>query len=154
LASSKTAFRTIAFALLSAGIAASAQTFTTLHKFDGTDGSYPTGGLVQATDGNLYGTTEFGGDGFGGNVFRITPSGTVTSLYSFCSGIVCPEGSYPVAGLVQGTDGNLYGTTLEGGTTCLYVGTCGIVFRTTLAGTLTVLHRFHFTDGAIPPTRG
>ena len=73
-------------------IGLSAQTFKTLHRFDGTDGANPHGALVQATGGNLYGTTYNGGAnttgcfGFGcGTVFKITPSGTLTTLYSFCS---------------------------------------------------------------------
>ena len=78
---------------------AQAQTFTTLHEFDGTDGSNPYAGLVQATDGNLYGTTSEGGannnssctgDTVGcGTFFKITPSGTLTTLYSFCAQSNC-----------------------------------------------------------------
>jgi uncharacterized repeat protein (TIGR03803 family) len=93
--------------------------FTTLYDFcpQGApcdDGSNPRSGLVQATDGNFYGTTNFGGS-FGdyGTVFKITPDGTLTTIHSFCaSGIPCSDGLYPVGGLVQGTDGNLYGTTM------------------------------------------
>jgi uncharacterized repeat protein (TIGR03803 family) len=77
-----------------------------------TDGIEAQGGLVQATDGGLYGTTRFGGANNNGTVFKITPKGTLTTPYSFCSqGGVCTDGSYPEAGLIQGTDGNLYGTT-------------------------------------------
>lgn len=62
-----------------------AQTFTVLHSFDGTDGGNPLEGLVQATDGNFYGTTLNGGAPGPGTVFKITPSGTLTTLYTFCS---------------------------------------------------------------------
>src|SRR5438445_2266111 len=67
-----------------------AQTFTVVHSFDGTDGQNPAAALVQATDGNLYGTTSGGGanlvaNGAGGTVFKITPTGTLKTVYSFCS---------------------------------------------------------------------
>jgi uncharacterized repeat protein (TIGR03803 family) len=95
---------------------------TTLHSFDETDGDQPTdAGLVQATDGNFYGTTTFGGgqgtcfNGGCGTIFRITPSGTLTTLYSFCSQSNCTDGDEPYAGLIQDTNGKFYGTTVEGG---------------------------------------
>jgi len=98
-------------------------TLTTLYSFCSQpsciDGGKPTAGLVQATDGNLYGTTTWGGlyeSASGGTIFRITPEGTLTTIYNFCQG-GCADGYYPQAGLIQGTDGNLYGTTLYGGTT-------------------------------------
>src|SRR5579859_998716 len=74
--------------MLAAAIAAPAQTFTTLLNFDGNDGDYPAAGLVQAINGNLYGTTYGCGGGFGcgsdyGTVFKITPVGTLTVLDSF-----------------------------------------------------------------------
>src|SRR5437773_1023085 len=96
-------------------IALPAQTFTVLHNFDGTDGGNPEAGLVQATDGNFYGTTFFGGADGQGTVFKITPSGTLTTLYSFCSQSGCADGLEPAAALVQATDGNFYGTTIGGG---------------------------------------
>jgi len=114
-----------------APIGVSAQTFKTLHRFDGTDGANPQAGLVQATDGNFYGTTSLGGvNGNGyGTVFKITPSGTLTTLYSFCSQSGCTDGRYPVAGLVQDTNGNFYGTTDSGGAkTRACGGFCGTVF--------------------------
>jgi uncharacterized repeat protein (TIGR03803 family) len=73
-------------------------------------------GLVQATDGNIYGTTQGGGANNGGTIFQITPEGDFNTVYSFCSQSSCIEGEYPAAGLVQATDGNLYGTTDNGGT--------------------------------------
>jgi uncharacterized repeat protein (TIGR03803 family) len=101
-------------------------TLTTLHKFcsqsNCTDGWWPRGGLVQASDGNFYGTTLNGGanntgycaPGGCGTVFRITRGGTLTTLYSFCPQAGCLDGSFPTTGLIQGTDGNLYGTTSSG----------------------------------------
>ena len=94
-------------------IASPAQTFTTLHSFDGTDGSDPGGGLVQGTDGNFYGTTYFGGTSANcesgcGTIFQITPGGTLTSLHSFAgTGI---DGQNPYSELIQGSDGKFYGT--------------------------------------------
>lgn len=125
----------------------SAQTFTTLHSFDQTDGSEPEAGLVQATDGNLYGTTYRGGTGnfgFAGTVFNITPSGTLTTLYSFCNLTQCEDGANPYAGVVQATDGNFYGTTSQGGT--VY----GVVFKVAPGGAFTTLDSFNNTDGANP----
>ena len=74
---------------------------------------------MQGTDGNLYGTTYGGGVGcnyFGcGTVFRITPTGVLTTLYSFCQLTNCSDGEIPTAGLLQATDGVFYGTTQQGG---------------------------------------
>ena len=132
-------------------IGLSAQTFTRLHRFDGTDGSSPYAGLVQATGGNLYGTTETGGaNNYYGTVFKITPSGTLTTLYSFCSQSGCADGANPYAGVVQDTNGNFYGTTGGGGVT----SGGGTVFKITPSGTLTTLYSFcsesDCTDGADP----
>ena|SRR5579863_7632481 len=92
-------------------------TLTALHSFAGypTDGSEPLAGLVQATDGNLYGTTYSGGPNDEGTVFEITPTGGLTTLYAFCPQSGCADGSNPLAALVQDTNGTLYGTTLLGG---------------------------------------
>src|ERR1017187_10553766 len=82
------------------------------------DGNGPSGGLVQGSDGNFYGTTAFGGTSTNcgpgcGTVYRISPRGFYTRLYSF---VGSPnDGAFPFAGLVQGGDGNFYGTTYEGG---------------------------------------
>jgi uncharacterized repeat protein (TIGR03803 family) len=129
-------------------------TLTTLHSFCSlsgcTDGNGPEAGLVQATNGDFYGTTCCGGANGWGNVFKITPSGTLTTLYSFCSLSGCADGSVPQCGLVQGTDGDLYGTTFEFGAN----GEGGTVFKVTLSGTLTTLYSFcsqsGCTDGASP----
>jgi uncharacterized repeat protein (TIGR03803 family) len=128
----------------------SAGTLTTLHTFvgGGTEGNYPEAGLVQGTDGNFYGTTASGGANGYGTIFKITPAGTLTTLYNFDS----TGGANPWAGLVQGADGNLYGTTTYGGTSgsgCTGFG-CGTVFKITLTGTLTTLHNFDGTDGGLP----
>ena len=95
---------------------AQAQTLNVLHSFNGTDGTGPSQApLVQATDGNLYGTTGGGGADDFGTVFKITPSGTLTTLYSFCSQTRLHGRREPYAGLVQATNGNFYGTTSGGG---------------------------------------
>src|SRR5271165_1737062 len=110
---------------------------TTLHTFNGTDGSEPYAGLLQASDGNFYGTTsQGGGNKSGGTVFKITPSGMLTTLYSFCSQMGCTDGEGPSGVLAQGIDGNFYGTTGEGGTGV------GTVFKITPSGMLTTLHSF------------
>jgi len=123
-------------------------TLTTLHSFDCTEGEYPSsGGLLQATDGNFYGTTLFGGTYTDGAVFKITPAGQLTTLHSFCSAGLpnCPDGANPAGGLVQARDGNFYGTTDTGG-----ANGYGTVFKVTPAGTLTTLHSFDLTDGNMP----
>ena len=107
-----------AVALLGAAtaIASPAQTFTTLVNFNYTNGANPYFmSLVQGTDGNLYGTTEGGGANGEGTVFKVTPTGTLTTLYSFCAKTNCTDGAVPFGGLVLGTDGNFYGTTAAGG---------------------------------------
>jgi len=128
-------------------------TIVVLYSFDGTHGSDPQGALVQGTDGNFYGTTYVGGTstnctGGCGTVFKITPTGTLTTLYNFDM----VHGWLPPAGLVEGSDQNFYGTTIEGGTVntkCPFG--CGTVFKITPGGQLTVLHSFtNGADGAGP----
>jgi len=128
----------------------SGATLTTLHSFDGTDGAHPTtAGVMQGTDGNFYGTTLYGGANGVGTVFKVTPSGTLTTLHSFCAQSGCADGYWPYEGLVQATDGNFYGTAHLGGA---YSG--GTVFKITPDGTLTVLYSFcsqsECTDGQEP----
>jgi|HubBroStandDraft_1064217.scaffolds.fasta_scaffold01188_2 uncharacterized repeat protein (TIGR03803 family) len=102
-----------------------------------TDGGGPLG-LVQAAGGEFYGTTNGGGANLAGTVFKITPSGKLTTLYTFCSeGPACADGATPWAGLIEAEDGNFYGTTSAGGA---YGG--GTVFQITPAGTLTTLYSF------------
>ena len=130
-------------------------TITTLYSFcsqtNCIDGANPYSGLVQAADGNFYGTTSAGGSSNLGTVFRITPSGAITTLYSFCSKANCTDGSVPIAGLVQATDGNFYGTTWDS----VDGANFGTVFKITSSGALTTLYRFctqhpPCTDGAMP----
>jgi uncharacterized repeat protein (TIGR03803 family) len=111
--------------------------YTNLYSFLGSpiDGKFPSAGLVQGSDGNFYGTTQFGGTNDDGTVFRINPSGSYTNLYSF--GTVSNDGVYPLAGLVQGSDGNFYGTTIQGGAYGY-----GTVFRISPSGSYTNLYAF------------
>jgi uncharacterized repeat protein (TIGR03803 family) len=121
----------------------------TLHSFDTADGACPCSALIQATDGNLYGTTKLGGVNGGGTVFTISPAGTLRTLYSFCAQASCADGKAPIAGLIQATDGNLYGTTELGGAV-----SSGTIFQITLQGTLKKLYDFcsqnNCTDGGDP----
>ena len=116
-------------------------TLTTLYSFGFSDGAYPDCGLIQASDGNLYGTTTAGGPNDAGTVFKITPAGTHTTLYSFSGG---SDGALPYSGVIQANDGNLYGTTWAGG------NGNGTLFRITTSGTLTTIHDFIYSDGAGP----
>jgi uncharacterized repeat protein (TIGR03803 family) len=136
-----------------------AGTLTTLYYFcsqtNCTDGSVPLTNLIQATDGGFYGTTYSGGvncvaNGGCGTVFKITSTGTLTTLYSFCSQSGCTDGDYPLAGLVQAPNGNFYGTTASGGISSACSGGCGTIFKITPSGTLTTLHSFDGTDGSEP----
>ena len=120
-------------------------TFTTLHSFTGTDGTKSFAGLVQDKNGNLYGTTYFGGSKNDGEVFRITTAGKLTTLHSFCSRSGCTDGEYSYAVLAQGADGNFYGTTYLGGSK-----DDGTVFKKSPSGTLTTLHNFGGADGSQP----
>jgi len=115
---------------------------TTLYSFYApSDGQYPYGSLVQATDGSFYGTTSDGGSYLAGTIFKITPAGSLTTLHHFDR----TNGSIPWAGLIQASDGNLYGTTFAGG-----AHNYGTVFKIAPAGTLTTLHSFDILDGAYP----
>jgi uncharacterized repeat protein (TIGR03803 family) len=94
-------------------------TLTTVYNFGSQpaaiDGFSPNPSLIVATNGDLYGTTERGGAHESGSIFKITPGGTFTSFYGFCSVPICDDGTLPLAGVVEGTDGNFYGTTEGGG---------------------------------------
>jgi uncharacterized repeat protein (TIGR03803 family) len=96
-------------------------------------------------DGDLYGTTQSGGGQQAGAVFKITLSGKLTTLYSFCAQANCTDGEQPIADLVQGTDGMFYGTTLQGG-----ANSSGTVFGITPSGVFTTLHSFSGADGESP----
>jgi uncharacterized repeat protein (TIGR03803 family) len=125
----------------------------------GANGSQPYAAPVQATNGNLYGTTSAGGNNGDGTVYELSPSGKITTLYTFCSQTGCTDGAVPLDQLVQGTDGNFYGTTVYGGANDACGGFdgfpgCGTVFKLTPEGKLTVLHSFcaqsGCADGEIP----
>jgi uncharacterized protein (TIGR03437 family) len=122
------------------------QTFTSLASFDRTNGANPEySPLVPGKDGNLYGTTASGGNQDDGTVFKITPGGTLTTLYNF-GGSNNPGGSDPYAGLVLGADGSFYGTTLSPSTTGV-----GTIYKITPAGVLTTLFTFSVAnDGTLP----
>ena len=98
-------------------------------------------GLVEGRDGNFYGMTQEGGSSYGGTVFKITPTGTLTVLKNFNRS----DGSYPVGSLVEGRDGNFYSVTQQGGS-----GGGGTVFKISPTGTFTVLKEFSVAEGADP----
>jgi uncharacterized repeat protein (TIGR03803 family) len=137
---------------------------TTLYNFaskpNWADGGSPNSGVIQDAGGNLYGTTDIGGEGTGcllpnvgstgcGTVFKLSPSGALTTLYTFCSLSNCADGQYTQGPLTLGSDGYLYGTTPLGG-----AAQEGTAFQLTLGGTLTTLHSFctetNCTDGRVP----
>jgi uncharacterized repeat protein (TIGR03803 family) len=117
------------------------------------DGTNPAAGLVFDQKGNLYGTTYLGGARGGGVVFKLTPKGKETVLYSFCAQTNCTDGANPAAGLVFDQKGNLYGTTSNRGAACR-LPECGVVFKLTPQGKYMVLYRFcaqtNCADGAGP----
>jgi uncharacterized repeat protein (TIGR03803 family) len=121
-----------------------AGTLTTLYDFcptlttldTCTDGQLPSQ-LTRGSDNNFYGTTQAGGTGNSGTVFKITPAGAYTTLHSFCTQGGCLDGSDPDQPLVAGADGNLYGTTPDGGTKG-----AGTIFKITPTGTFTTLYSF------------
>jgi uncharacterized repeat protein (TIGR03803 family) len=138
---------------------------TTLYTFcskpNCADGVLPQAILFQATDGNLYGTTNVGGTHGQGTIFKISLSGKLTTLYSFCAQTNCADGAQPYTGLIQASDGNFYGTTAFGGNStnvCVsQVPGCGVVYKITPAGKLTILYNFctqaNCADGSIPQGR-
>jgi len=131
----------------SAAMSLSGQTFTTVFSFDLTDGGLPFAGLVQGSDGNLYGTTQAGGTTLAGTTFKITAGGALTKLHTFCSQSGCADGDGPQSNLLQGSNGTFYGTTYSGG-----ANDKGTVFKMTAKGKVTTLHSFAGspTDGANP----
>ncbi len=114
---------------------------TTLVEFTGdgasNKGAYPFAGLVPGSDGNFYGTTALGGASDSGTVFKMTLAGVLTTLVEFTGNGASNKGAQPRADLIQGSDGNFYGTTLTGGATGF-----GTVFKMTPAGVLTTLVEF------------
>ncbi|MCU1300582.1 MAG: 3-carboxymuconate cyclase [Candidatus Sulfotelmatobacter sp.] len=109
----------------------------------GTDAFYPYSGLTLGTDGNFYGTSYAGGSAGAGTVFKVTPSGIITTLHSFNG---CSEGSNVYAPPIEGLDGNFYGVASDGG--CEVFGT---VYKITPSGTLTVIYTFPGTSGLSYP---
>ena len=126
---------------------------TVLHSFSGADGKYPGAGcLVQDADGSLYGTTVRGGPPYAsvgqglGVVFKLNPNGHETVLHSFNGS----DGDGPNAGLVRDATGNLYGTTVNGGSSSCFGFGCGVVFKLEPSGKEIVLHSFNGSDGYGP----
>src|SRR2546430_2683538 len=121
--------------------------YKTLYSFKpGISGYQPFTAPIQGVDGNFYGTTNYGRTkGLTGSVYKMTPSGFLTTLYEFDN----THGRLPTA-LIQGTDGNFYGTTVSGGTLTGTASINGVIFKMTPAGHLVWVHNFTGTDGAVP----
>jgi uncharacterized repeat protein (TIGR03803 family) len=125
-----------------ASIPAAAQTVTTIASFDRTNGANPYYvTLVQGRDGNLWGTTQYGGSNSYGTVFKVSLTGALQTVYSFASA----TGTYPLAGLTRGVDGNFYGVAEEGGG-----AGAGDVFKLTPPNTVTELQYFVASNGEEP----
>ena len=131
---------------------------TTLHSFgaldasrENADGAYPASALIQATDGNFYGTAQLGGANGGGTVFQVTPDGVFTTLHTFSARDAShdnAEGSVPLAALLQASDGNFYGTASLGG-----AYSYGTMYEMTPDGVVTPVYSFDgYTSGAYPET--
>jgi uncharacterized repeat protein (TIGR03803 family) len=117
-------------------------TFGSLYSFTGgNDGASPQAGLTQGMDGNFYSTTSNGGMKDLGTIFKISADGSFSSLYSFSGD---SDGAYPFAGLVQGSDGNFYGTTFSGG-----IDGGGTVFRLTIVPAAPVFQEVKPTQGTL-----
>jgi uncharacterized repeat protein (TIGR03803 family) len=121
-----------------------AGTVTILYSFLSDDpiGTDPWGALIEASDGNLYGACSFGGTGEEGTVFRISTSGAIKKIYDFAAGNV---GSHPRAGVIQASDGNLYGTAVDGGGDL-----SGTLYQVTLGGVANLEASFGDAPGASP----
>jgi uncharacterized repeat protein (TIGR03803 family) len=119
---------------------------TVIYNFTSTTGQ-PASGLTLGTNGNFYGATFNGGMGTAciggcGTVFELTPSGKLTILWNFTGG---DDGKFPYSGPIEGTDGNFYGTTYQGGT-----NTVGTIYQLTPSGELTTIYQFDAIRGAFP----
>jgi uncharacterized repeat protein (TIGR03803 family) len=115
---------------------------TLLYEFKGLDdGATPYAPPIEGRDGNFYGTTEIGGTFHAGTIYKITPSGKLTTLHSFDN----THGAQPIGPLVEGSDGNFYGTAVTGGP-----ANAGSIFKITPAGKFKVLHYFDGSDGFDP----
>lgn len=152
----------VAVFCVAAAVAASAQTFTTLVKFNGTPQPANPTQLVAGIDGNIYGVTQAGGtngtSSTGGTLFRMTPAGRVSVLYSFCALANCADGSTP-NGLIQTANGKFFGTTALGGASdaavCANIGIgCGTFFAIGPGQPLTTVYSFcsqtNCNDGFFP----
>jgi uncharacterized repeat protein (TIGR03803 family) len=127
---------------------------TILHVFQGPkDDGFPYDSLLRDMRGNLYGTVHLGGVHGYGAVFKISPSGKESILYSFRGK---RDGAYPQSNLIQDAAGNFYGTTFDGGSNNCYLGplNCGVVFKLSPDGKETVLHAFTGTDDGARPNAG
>jgi uncharacterized repeat protein (TIGR03803 family) len=134
------------FKMTSNGVVTNLASFT-----GGTNGTQPYGPLVQGSDGDFYGTASHGGSKGLGTVFKITPDGTMTTLLSFTGTNPSDDGGIPTSGLVQGTNGNFYGTTYWGGDPAVGGGNgLGTVFTITPGGVKTTLVLFEGTNGGHP----
>jgi len=130
--------------------------YVVLHTFKGgAEGAFPNQGLIRDAAGNLYGTAAYDGDlacpdggGFGcGTIFKLDSSGAFTTLHVFAGGPT--DGALPNSGLIRDTEGNLYGTTVGGGT-----HQSGVVFKLDATGTETVLHHLTGKEAGLNPTAG
>jgi uncharacterized repeat protein (TIGR03803 family) len=113
-------------------------TFTLLHTFTSAEGQYVYGGLVQGSDGNLYGVSATGGANGFGTIFKMTTAGAITVLHSFTG----TDGNGSYWPLIQATDGNYYGVTYSGG-----ANNEGVVFKITATGTYTLLYSLNNANG-------
>jgi uncharacterized repeat protein (TIGR03803 family) len=135
--------------LVAATGAQAQMTEVVVHNFRHVDGIIPAAGLLRDESGDLYGTTSHGGASRQGVVFKLDRSHRETALYNFCAQANCADGANPLSGVIRDADGNLYGTTLEGG-----ASDKGVVYKLDPSGNETVLFSFcsdkHCADGAGP----
>jgi len=122
-------------------------TETLLHSFAGTDGAYPYAALIADAAGNFYGTAYEGGPARVGTVFKLNQDQKTTVMHAFAGG---SDGAYPAAGLLLDSAGNLYGTTVQGGSHADY----GTVFKVNASGVETILHSFTGGAGGLSPQAG
>ena len=134
----------LALLTFSLAVCAQAQTVTILAQRQGNQGGGNARGVIQATDGNFYGAAD-GGAYSQGQIFRMTPAGELTTIYSFCAQANCSDGEQPYVSPILGSDGNLYGVVKFGGNS---TGS-GTFYKLTLDGQLTTLHTFCASAGCV-----